>query len=85
MEDNWIGKEIKHSILKIRVNGKNQGTSNSDLPMTKTFSSVQIFYRRRERKENDNLKKRDRIEVNLVQANVSSKAVPGQCVIVIDC
>ena len=28
--------------------------------MTKTFSSVQIFYRRRERKENDNLKKRDR-------------------------
>ena len=60
MEDNWIGKEIKHSILKIRVNGKNQGTSNSDLPMTKTFSSVQIFYRRRERKENDNLKKRGR-------------------------
>ena len=58
MEDNWIGKEIKHSILKVRVNGKNQGTINSDLPMTKP--SVQIFYRRRERKENDNLKKRGR-------------------------
>ena len=73
MEDNWIGKEIKHSILKIWVNGKIQGTFNSDLPMTKAFSSVQIFYRRRERIENDNLKKRDR--GNLVQANVYSKAL----------
>ena len=51
--------------------------------MTKTFSSVQIVYRRWERKENDNLKKR--IEANMVQANVYSKAVPEQCVIVIDC
>ena len=39
LEDNWIGKEKKHSILKIGANGKNQGT-NSDLPVSNPFSSV---------------------------------------------